>query len=78
MLADPPLSKETVYRLGKRGEIVGYLMAGRRLWTLDSIRAYKTRCLERGSQFAPETTEKRKPGRPKHPRPEQRTTSPAE
>jgi hypothetical protein len=70
MLADPPLSKETVYRLGKAGLITGYILAGRRLWTLASIRTYKTRCIDRGSQFASPTAEKRKPGRPKKSKPE--------
>lgn len=67
MLADPPLSKETVYRLGKRGEIVGYLMAGRRLWTLELIRAYRERQIKKGPQFAPDEVEKRRPGRPRKP-----------
>jgi hypothetical protein len=48
MLADPPLSKETLYRLGRRGEIAGYLLGGRRLWTLASLRAYRERCTKRG------------------------------
>jgi hypothetical protein len=69
MLADPPLSRETVYRLAKRGEISGYVLAGRRLWSLTSIRAFKARQIAKGLQFAPENV-KRKPGRPAHPKPE--------
>ena len=32
LLRDPPVSKETIYRLGKRGEIESYLVAGCRVW----------------------------------------------
>jgi hypothetical protein len=72
MLADPPLSKETLYRLARRGEIAGYLLSGRRLWRRASLRAYKERCIERGTQFGPPPRDgKRRPGRPKKPRPEQ-------
>ncbi len=72
MLADPPLSKESIYRLAKRGEIDGYLLCGRRLWTLASLRAYRERQIKKGPQFGPAPTGKRKPGRPrKHPKPEQ-------
>jgi hypothetical protein len=66
LLADPPLSEETVYRLAKRGEITGYLLAGRRLWTLTSIRAFKARQIAKGLQFAPPPESgKRGRGRPK-------------
>jgi hypothetical protein len=70
MLADPPLSKESLYRLAKRGEIDGYLMCGRRLWTLASLRAYRERQIAKGPQFGlPPATGKRKPGRPRKPQP---------
>src|SRR5580704_13373312 len=71
-LRDPPLSKETVYRLGKRGEIESYLLAGCRIWRRPSLRSYKQRQIAKGSQFSPvPMTGKRRPGRPKKPRPEQ-------
>ena len=31
-LRDPPLSKVSIYRLGRAGEIDGYILCGRRLW----------------------------------------------
>ena len=33
------LSKESIYRLAKKGEIDGYVLCGKRFWTLASLRA---------------------------------------
>ena len=71
------LSKESIYRLAKKGEIDGYVLCGKRFWTLASLRAYRARCIERGPQFDPPVTSKRARGRPKKPRPETATASPA-
>ena len=71
LLRDPPVSKETIYRLGKRGEIESYLVAGCRVWRRASVLAYIERQIALGAQFAPEVAQRRKPGRPrKHPKPE--------
>ena len=71
-LRDPPLSKVSIYRLGKRGEIDGYLLCGRQLWRRVSLRAYKERRIERGPQFDQLNPGlKRARGRPrKHPKPQ--------
>ena len=37
LLRHPPVSKETIYRLGKRGEIESYLVAGCRVWSSVSV-----------------------------------------
>jgi hypothetical protein len=70
LLRDPPVSKETIYRLGKRGEIESYLVAGCRVWRRASIYAYIERQRAAGSQFAPEV-KRRRPGRPRKVNPEQ-------
>ena len=51
LLRDPPVSKETIYRLGKRGEMESYLVAGCRVWRRASIFAYIERQRAAGSQF---------------------------
>ena len=68
-LRAPPLSKETLYRLGKRGEIESYLLAGCRIWRRQSLQAFKERQINKGPQFSqpPTTGAKRKPGRPPKP-----------
>jgi hypothetical protein len=70
------LSKESIYRLAKRGEIDGYTLCGRRFWTLSSLRAYRARQIAAGPQFAPPLIAKRPRGRPR--KPEQQQPSPAE
>ena len=61
------LSKESIYRLANKGEIDGYVLCGKRFWTLASLRAYRARQIAKGPQFEP-PVHKRKPGRPrKHP-----------
>lgn len=67
LLRHPPVSKETIYRLGKRGEIESYLVAGCRVWSRVSILDYIERQRALGAQFAPEVAQRRKPGRPKKP-----------
>lgn len=70
------LCKELIYRLAKQGEIDGYVLCSKRFWTLASIRAYRARQVAKGPQFAPPSTGKRKPGRPrKHPAPEASVTA---
>ena len=69
LLRDPPVSKETIYRLGKRGEIESYLVAGCRVWRRASIFAYIERQIGKGPQFAPEV-KRRRPGRPRKIKPE--------
>ena len=70
-LRDPPVSKETLYRLARRGDIDGYLLAGCRIWRRASLRAYRARQIAKGPQFDPAPTGKRPRGRPPKPRPEQ-------
>jgi hypothetical protein len=70
LLRHPPVSKETIYRLGKRGEIESYLVAGCRVWSRVSILDYIERQRALGAQFAPEVEQRRKPGRPKKIKPE--------
>ena len=70
LLRHPPVSKETIYRLGKRGEIESYLVAGCRVWSRVSIFDYIERQRALGAQFAPEVAQRRKPGRPRKPKPE--------
>ena len=54
-------------RLAKKGEIDGYVLCGKRFWTLASLRVYRARQIAKGPQFEP-PVHKRKPGRPrKHP-----------
>ena len=69
LMRDPPLSKETIYRLGRAGEIEGYLVAGCRVWRRASVMAYIQRQIAKGPQFAPEV-KRRRPGRPKKIKPE--------
>ena len=69
LLRDPPVSKETLYRLARRGEIEGYLLAGCRTWRRSSLRAYRARQIAKGPQFDPAPTGKRPRGRPKKPEP---------
>jgi hypothetical protein len=70
LMRDPPLSKETIYRLGRAGAIEGYLLAGCRVWRRASVYAYIERQRALGAQFAP-AVKRRRPGRPrKHPKPE--------
>ena len=58
------------YRLIKAGEIVSYILAGKRRLTADSIRRYRERQIAKGPQLL-FSTEKRPPGRPrKYPKPE--------
>ena len=45
------LSKESIYRLGRRGEIDGYILCGKRFWVLQSLRAYRERCPAAGLQL---------------------------
>ena len=59
------LSKESIYRLAKRGEIDGYVLCGRRFWTLASLRGYRARQIAAGPQFAPPLPAKRPRGRPR-------------
>jgi hypothetical protein len=61
------LCKESIYRLAKKGEIDGYMLCGKRFWTLASLRAYRARQIAKGPQFDPAPVHKRKPGRPKKP-----------
>ena len=70
------LSRESIYRLAKRGEIDGYVLCGKRFWTLSSLRAYRARCIERGPEFSPPLPAKRPRGRPR--KPEQQQPSAAE
>jgi hypothetical protein len=76
LLRHPPVSKETIYRLGKRGEIESYLVAGCRVWSRVSILDYIERQRALGAQFAPEVAQRRRPGGPrKHPKREAVATS---
>jgi hypothetical protein len=73
------LSKESIYRLAKRGEIDGYMLCGKRFWLLASLRSYRERQKAKGLQFdAPPVTGKRKPGRPPKPKQEPSTANAAE
>ena len=71
-LRDPPLSKVSIYRLGRAGEIDGYVLCGRRLWRRASLIAYRERQIAKGPQFDQIGIGKKRPrGRPrKHPKPE--------
>jgi hypothetical protein len=68
-LRDPPLSKVSIYRLGRAGEIDGYVLCGRRLWRRASLRAYRARQIAKGPQFAPRVIGKRVRGRPRKVKP---------
>ena len=72
------LCKESIYRLAKKGEIDGYMLCGKRFWTLASLRAYRARQIAAGPQFAPPLTGKRKPGRPRKAQRQPSTASAAE
>jgi hypothetical protein len=72
------VAKETIYRLAKAKLISGYLLAGKRRWDRQSLYAYVASCKAAGPQFAPALPAKRARGRPKRPRPEAATASPAE
>ena len=72
------LSKESIYRLAKKGEIDGYVLCGKRFWTLASLRAYRARQIALGPQFGAPATGKRPRGRPRKPKPETATASAAE
>jgi hypothetical protein len=74
-LRDPPVSKETLYRLARRGEIDGHLLAGCRIWRRPSLRAYKQRQIAKGPQFDPAPTGKRRRGRRPKPRLEQESSA---
>ena len=69
---DPPLSKETVYRLAKNGEIESYRLAGCRLYRRSSLVAFIERCRAAGPQFSLQVP-RRRAGRPRKVKPE--TTS---
>lgn len=63
-------TKRPLYRLIKAGEIVSYILAGKRRVTADSIRRYRERQIAKGPQLLL-ATQKRPPGRPrKYPKPE--------
>ena len=62
LLRDPPVSKETIYRLGKRGEMESYLVAGCRVWRRASIFAYIERQRAGCGRSSPEV--KAPPSRP--------------
>jgi hypothetical protein len=59
------LSRKSIYRLGKAGEIDGYLLCNRRRWRRSSLIAFTLREIGKGPQFDPAPTGKRKPGRPR-------------
>jgi hypothetical protein len=69
------LSKESIYRLAKRGEIDGYMMCGKRFWTVTSLRGYRARQIALGPQFGPPVTGKRARGRPRKPKSESATAA---
>jgi hypothetical protein len=63
------------YKLIRDGEIESYMFAGWRRIVRSSILAYKRRQIEKGPELQPVPFQKRKPGRPKKPRPEQPTAA---
>jgi len=65
------LSRRKIYRLVEAGQLVSYVLGGKRRVSLASIKFYIDQCRVAGSQLSiPPVTGKRKPGRPrKHPKP---------
>ena len=71
-LSDPPLSRRSMYRLGKEGRVKTYRMLGKRLFVRASLKAYRAECRAAGPQLlepASLTGARRKPGRPRKPHP---------